>query len=193
MGGGCLGRFSQLPHTCRVMNVFANSPRPLEISRCPALLPCAAFSRERPVAGNSWWTCRRTGSGRDGSEKRVSRHRTRVRIPTRNVTTWNAADPGNCCVTAPSCAKIRSPDYSQWEVGASSSMCAAVDDGSRRRVCAQTRMARSCNEVSACQPAATAPSIQSGDDSGAAAAEPMMTRLSILASRARRSAGTPDA
>ena len=41
-------------------------------------------------------------------------------------------------------------------------------------------MARSCTKVSACQAAATAPSIQSGEDCGAAAAEPMTMRLSII-------------
>ena len=32
----------------------------------PSRLPCSTRSRERPVAGNSWSTCRRTGRGPDG-------------------------------------------------------------------------------------------------------------------------------
>src|SRR5262245_3422833 len=61
------------------------------------------------------------------------------------------------------------------------------------RLSGYTRMARSWRAVKACQAAATAPSIQSGDDSGAVAAEPMMMRLSMLASCARRAAVVPDA
>src|SRR5262245_34111915 len=62
-----------------------------------------------------------------------------------------------------------------------------------RMAARQARMARSWSDFNACQPAATAPSIQSGVDSGVVAAEPTITRLSTLASCARRAGDVPDA
>ena len=72
---------------------------------------------------------------------------------------------------------------------ASGGACALSRSPRRRTKRYQSRIARSCSEVSACQAAATAPSCQSGSEYGAVAADPISSRFSTFDNCARCAGG----